>query len=482
MSDWLIFLLGVLLVLTPEILPDIWPGLRVILYVLGWVIVLGFALNHFILKQRRRRLAAPIVTILIGVLILVGGVLWLYSENIKPKPDIWLYDAAQYVVTRDWDAEQIVGYGKEVTRLYIEGTTMIRSEANVQTGEKKVIRYTPEEEALAIRGGRTAKLNDAFDELRQKAIEGLPIWSVQDADKLPEPITKDYWERYSVEKIEDLKQSFYNKDGLMTIKQNKENQLNKPLYHSLRTNKAKIEEIWPPIIKTSSSNKAQEPQKSEGTSLLLTEPKNRYSLTWNPPDNLEIVTQPILNEGDKSPNSRLPIFNIKNTEDRILQEIVINWDVSDPPLIQIAKSSNTLKGYLREIDQTYIKFTVTNNGVDTNVKYPLSLVQMVEHHKYINNYGELEIEIPPAIYNVIEVYFISNMPFNANTMTTREMMFYATLSYLDNDKTFFKKYEIEAIARSVRPWSSSGDVKIPMNDNMVDPPQIMMEVSFNVSG
>jgi hypothetical protein len=178
---------------------------------------------------------------------LLALILWPRIENrlrgpIFRKPDVWIYDAAHFIVTKDWRAEQVVGYGKEIMRLRTEGTTLWRSEMNVQTGEQRHIKLTPEEEALAIRNTRVENVNHALEELRQAALNGLPIWSVEDSDVPPKLIDKAYWERYGFEPVTDLKQA--TAEGLRTRNQKPPN--NKPVYHSLKTRKANVETRWPP--------------------------------------------------------------------------------------------------------------------------------------------------------------------------------------------------------------------------------------------
>lgn len=228
----------------------------------AWVIVCTYdtILSQFIPEQFANTLprAWQIALVTGGILPILGWLLILaaiiaigsleYAIKIggkpipKVNPDIWVYDAAHYIVTRSWKAEQIVGYGKEIMRLRNEGTTLWRSEMNVQTGEQKHIKLTPEEEALAIRNTRVEKVNNALEEIRRAAIDGFPVWTKQDSDKAPELIDNAYWERYSFEKIVDLKQT--TPEGLRTF--NKQPPNNKPIYHSLRTSKSGIEEIWPP--------------------------------------------------------------------------------------------------------------------------------------------------------------------------------------------------------------------------------------------
>jgi hypothetical protein len=66
--------------------------------------------------------------------------LWPYSvrifKKIFYKRDVWVYDAAHYMVSRDWKAPQIVGYGVDLGRLQIEGTALFGASVNVQTGKK----------------------------------------------------------------------------------------------------------------------------------------------------------------------------------------------------------------------------------------------------------------------------------------------------------------------------------------------------------
>lgn len=181
--------------------------------------------------------------LVLGLIVLIY-IFWPLIKYKRPIGDVWVLNAAQYIVTKDWKAEQIVGYGKEIDRLRTEGTTQWGSEFNCTTGEHKHIRKTPEEEALAIRNTRTENVNNALEEIRQKAVNGFPIWSRQDHEKSSELIDKEYWECYGFEKIEDLKKSSLDKGSLKT--ENKIPPHNKPIYHSLEASKAKVEELWPP--------------------------------------------------------------------------------------------------------------------------------------------------------------------------------------------------------------------------------------------
>lgn len=172
--------------------------------------------------------------------------LWPYSVRIFQKifyrRDVWVYDAAHYMVSRDWKAAQIVGYGVDVGRLQIEGTTLFGTSVNVQTGEKVIVKHTPEEGALAIRNTKVENLNNALELLRQTAADGLPVWTKFDDNGEHKLIDAEYWNNYGFDKIIDLKQA--SAESLKTCNLSHPNE--RPIYHSLRTNKREIEKRCPP--------------------------------------------------------------------------------------------------------------------------------------------------------------------------------------------------------------------------------------------
>lgn len=187
------------------------------------------------------------------LLLVVAGVLWLihFKEKIKYlyrslfcKPDIWIYDAAHFLVSGRWDEPQNVGYGNEIARLMRDGATLHRTEMNVQTGIQQTFMLTPEQEALAIRSTRLENVNKALEEIKLMGKESLPIWTLFDDSGKCKLINSDYWTSHRFEIIKDLKQA--NAKDIQTISEVKSD---RPYYHSLKTNKKHIEKIWPPADK-----------------------------------------------------------------------------------------------------------------------------------------------------------------------------------------------------------------------------------------
>src|SRR3546814_6848605 len=65
--------------------------------------------------------------------------------------------------------------------------------------------------------------------------------------------------------------------------------------------------------------------------VLLLEPQHLYTLTWDPPNTLQIVTRPKLRDGEDLPEgTRLPVFRLKNLGDAVAQDLTIKWQVRFP--------------------------------------------------------------------------------------------------------------------------------------------------------
>lgn len=189
----------------------------------------------------------PIVLV---ILLITAGVCWfihykdefLYRyRSLFLKSDVYVYDAAHFLVSGRWDSPQVVGYGSDVGRLMRDGTTLHRSELNVQTGIQKHVMLTPEEEALAIRNTRLENLNRALDEIRLEAQIDLPIWSSFNDSGKRILLRKEYWSKHRFDQVRDLKQASAEK--MQTVSHDSD----RPFYHTLKTNKKLIEKIWPPV-------------------------------------------------------------------------------------------------------------------------------------------------------------------------------------------------------------------------------------------
>lgn len=186
-------------------------------------------------------------------LLFIAGVLWIihYKTNIQNlyrslfcKSDVWIYDAAHFLVSGKWDEPQVVGYGNEIARLMREGTILHGAEMNVQTGIQQKFMLTPEDEAVVIRNTRLENVNKALEEIRLMGKENLPIWTLFDDSGKRRLIKSEYWINHKFEVINDLKQA--NSEDMKTIS---ELESDRPFYHSLKTNKKHIEKIWPPAEK-----------------------------------------------------------------------------------------------------------------------------------------------------------------------------------------------------------------------------------------
>lgn len=219
--------------------------------------------------------------------------------------------------------------------------------------------------------------------------------------------------------------------------------------------------------------------KHRGAALVFFKPADKYSLTWDPPQDIQIITQP--GNQDSARITRLPIFRIKNLGASVLRDVKIEWEVPKELLSAAVRESERMKRFDVLITDQNIEITKTSpHGVNkwfSNFAYK-DETKIEYISPQIDNDSYLDAPIPPMIFSVLEVFAVSQLPLSP-PFSSVVADFSVKISYKEDGKDNKINQTIRMIARSTRP-SSNGRIMIPMGGIMRDPPEIMAEIDFDV--
>lgn len=220
------------------------------------------------------------------------------------------------------------------------------------------------------------------------------------------------------------------------------------------------------------------------SNLLLFPPKHNYTLTWDPKHSLQIITRPSLREGEKPPDSRLPIFRLKNLGKEVLRDVKIDWEISHDLFPKSSFTAERFKNFYTSIENNLVSIGHIKEGIHEESVYPISF-QETSLFEYISpqidNDTYKEVDIPIALYHVLETLFVTEIPQQCSIGQTVSAKLQVKISYVENGKKLEISYIVTALARSTKPWCIGGSMLIPIDGKMREPPEVMADIKFTVS-
>lgn len=218
---------------------------------------------------------------------------------------------------------------------------------------------------------------------------------------------------------------------------------------------------------------------SKKSDVLLLEPTHIYTLVWDPPNDLQIITRPILANGETELlGTRLPVFRIKNLGAEVMHEISIFWKIQAKTNIEeTILSSQRVQRFNPSIAGDMFNICL-NNGSGAGVTYRKESTSAIKYlAPTIDNETYSFIQIPPGIWACIELLAIATIP---------DLPLFSTVSFEINAEISCKqpkvkpsKYLVTSRIHSNKP-GGTGVIKIPIGGIMREPPEVMAEVRFNV--
>lgn len=224
-------------------------------------------------------------------------------------------------------------------------------------------------------------------------------------------------------------------------------------------------------------------RRSLSQDILLLPPRNRYSLTWDPPHDLQIITRPEFAFGTEvTLETRLPVFLIKNVGTYTARDVRIEWTAEDVRMNTLAERSSRLTrigaithagGFRVVATHNFGRHSAFAHCHDRSGAHTLPYLAPT-----IDNHSVVETPMPSEVYAYAETYFVAALPSDPPFQAVA-LSFSAAISWVSPSGRGSTRYRVYATARSTRPWSQ-GDVRIPLDDKMRTPPEVMASIVFTV--
>lgn len=167
----------------------------------------------------------------------------------------------------------------------------------------------------------------------------------------------------------------------------------------------------------------------DGATLTLLPPPFHYELTWNPLASLQIITQltfaPV---GSIKPDTRIPVFYVKNLTNDFLKDVRVNWSISTQQIENAVKASASFRRYGAKINTSFAQMrdhvvplsdkglilTHKNSTTEHSSVYPFS---GSECHtiEFIDPAGKSEV-CPYSVLAAAEIFLaagLAGMPMDA---------------------------------------------------------------------
>jgi len=241
--------------------------------------------------------------------------------------------------------------------------------------------------------------------------------------------------------------------------------------------------LFAPISEDAGSNKVNSEKTVEKPiDLVLKPPKHIYTLVWDAPENIQIITRPILSDGAKTPlGVRIPVLRIKNLGKEVARNLIIKWRAGTFGHLERGVLSCTrLHSYMPTIQGNMFGLTYTDKGTvrrGWQATFSPSETSDIEYlAPVIDNKTYESLPIPYSVWAYVEILAVATLP---------ETPLFSTVSVPIEVKITGKNgvtvahFAVIAKVHSTKP-GGTGVVKIPIDGKMRTPPEVMAEVRFEI--
>lgn len=215
---------------------------------------------------------------------------------------------------------------------------------------------------------------------------------------------------------------------------------------------------------------------------VLLPPNHSYSLDWDPPNNLQIITRPKLAVGENPPSgSRLPCFRLKNIGESVAEDISIEWKTKfTHPLEKLILTSPRLLKFNPSIEKGFITLTINSQTGQNSwsVKYDEIAVSKIPYlAPEINNESDTPICIPSDLWALIEFLIVAILPEQILATSKAELIITVQWNKARPSK---QKFLVVVTSRNIKS-SGSGKIKVNYGGEWREPPELMTSLSFTVT-
>jgi hypothetical protein len=221
--------------------------------------------------------------------------------------------------------------------------------------------------------------------------------------------------------------------------------------------------------------------------IVLLEPRHHYSLIWDAPRSLQIITEPKLANGEGRPlGTRRPVFRLKNIGDASARNIRLSWTID-----QHFSLETIVKNSRRMVKHNYV---VKSNSAHSTRGDDNSIVRIVATQKtsgesklpylvpQLDQESSVPIEIPSELYEAVEIYFAAVLP-DDRPYQNAELTCTVRIDCAGSPNYQTQKYRVNIVAHdrnSAMPREAEIPVSLLQEMGLKPKPALGAEVRFSV--
>jgi len=215
--------------------------------------------------------------------------------------------------------------------------------------------------------------------------------------------------------------------------------------------------------------------------LVLKPPKHIYSLVWDAPESIDIITRPILSEGEEYPlGTRIPVLRIKNLGKEVARNLTVEWSAGVfGQLEREVLSCSRLRLFMPTIQGKMFGITSRDKGTEHGwqVGFSPTETSTIEYLAPVIDNKTYELfPIPYYIWAYVEILSIARLP-ETPLFSTVSLPIEAKIT--GNNGTQVGHFAVIANVHSTKP-GGTGAIRIPIDGKMRTPPEVMAEIRFEI--
>lgn len=159
----------------------------------------------------------------------------------------------------------------------------------------------------------------------------------------------------------------------------------------------------------------KEREKRVGPDIILLAPSLTYSTVWDPPNSLQIITEPKLPHGQEQPlGTRMPVFRIKNVGHSVAKHVALRWRIIEGfSLDQITMHSARMQKFGYQVRGNSTRSQQTRGDLTTAI-LSTQARSGTETLPYLMVQPEQDsfefTAVPFSVFEACEIYFAATIP------------------------------------------------------------------------
>lgn len=234
--------------------------------------------------------------------------------------------------------------------------------------------------------------------------------------------------------------------------------------------------VWYFVVAERPSSSSQE------VNFVLLPPSHSYSLDWDPPQNMQMITKPKLDEGEKHPGgSRLPCFRLKNIGRSVAENLSVQWQARfSSPLEKFILASTRLQKFSPSIENGLLTLRVRSGTTENSwgASYNEIAVSQIPYlAPTLDNEKYTLICTPSDLWTSFEYFIAATLPMPTGAATSAELTITVQWSEPQRGE---QKFRVIVKAINSKP-SGTGKIMMDYGGEWREPPELMTFLSFAVS-